>query len=161
VHEKYLALARDAGSAGDRIAAENYLQHAEHYFRIINMDSDGDSQGRGRSQPNGGGGRPERWLDGPDAQDPMFEMHGEAADGAAAAPVEPVAAKSNGAEAETGAASAGPDAAEAAPAPKRRAGRGNGKGRRTRAASNADGASGDGALGGTNAADGDAPPAEE
>jgi hypothetical protein len=35
VHEKYQALARDAQSGGDRVAAENYLQHAEHYFRII------------------------------------------------------------------------------------------------------------------------------
>jgi len=37
VHEKYQALARDAQSAGDRVAAENYLQHAEHYFRIIEV----------------------------------------------------------------------------------------------------------------------------
>lgn len=36
VHEKYLALAKDATSAGDTIMAENYLQHAEHYQRIIN-----------------------------------------------------------------------------------------------------------------------------
>jgi len=35
VHEKYLQLARDASSSGDRIMAENYLQHAEHYYRII------------------------------------------------------------------------------------------------------------------------------
>lgn len=35
VHEKYQALARDAQSSGDRVAAENYLQHAEHYYRII------------------------------------------------------------------------------------------------------------------------------
>ncbi|MFA4995085.1 MAG: DUF4167 domain-containing protein [Bdellovibrionales bacterium] len=35
VYEKYQALARDATSGGDRVAAENYLQHAEHYFRII------------------------------------------------------------------------------------------------------------------------------
>jgi hypothetical protein len=35
VYEKYQALARDAASGGDRVAAENYLQHAEHYFRII------------------------------------------------------------------------------------------------------------------------------
>jgi hypothetical protein len=35
VNEKYQALARDAQSSGDRVAAENYLQHAEHYFRII------------------------------------------------------------------------------------------------------------------------------
>lgn len=36
VHEKYLALAKDATSSGDSIMAENYLQHAEHYQRIIN-----------------------------------------------------------------------------------------------------------------------------
>jgi len=41
VFEKYLALARDAGAVGDRIAAENYYQHAEHYYRIINANSDG------------------------------------------------------------------------------------------------------------------------
>jgi Domain of unknown function (DUF4167) len=38
LHEKYLALARDAHSSGDRIAAENFYQHAEHFFRIINAD---------------------------------------------------------------------------------------------------------------------------
>lgn len=35
VHEKYQSLARDAQMAGDRVAAENLLQHAEHYYRII------------------------------------------------------------------------------------------------------------------------------
>ena len=35
VAEKYMTLARDAQSAGDRVMAENYLQHAEHYNRII------------------------------------------------------------------------------------------------------------------------------
>jgi hypothetical protein len=35
VAEKYLQLARDAQSSGDSVMAENYLQHAEHYFRII------------------------------------------------------------------------------------------------------------------------------
>lgn len=33
--EKYQQLARDAASAGDRVRAENYLQHAEHYFRVV------------------------------------------------------------------------------------------------------------------------------
>src|SRR5579862_342714 len=41
VFEKYLALARDAHSAGDRVAAENYYQHAEHYYRIINANNEG------------------------------------------------------------------------------------------------------------------------
>lgn len=36
INEKYLTLARDAASAGDRILAESYLQHAEHYQRTIN-----------------------------------------------------------------------------------------------------------------------------
>ncbi|BBE73844.1 DUF4167 domain-containing protein [Oharaeibacter diazotrophicus] len=35
VAEKYTQLARDASSSGDRVMAENYLQHAEHYYRII------------------------------------------------------------------------------------------------------------------------------
>ena len=35
VAEKYTTLARDATSAGDRVMTENYLQHAEHYNRII------------------------------------------------------------------------------------------------------------------------------
>jgi len=35
VYEKYLQLARDANTHGDRVMAENYLQHAEHYFRIL------------------------------------------------------------------------------------------------------------------------------
>lgn len=35
VAEKYMSLARDAQSSGDRVMAENYLQHAEHYNRII------------------------------------------------------------------------------------------------------------------------------
>jgi len=35
VAEKYLQLARDAQSSGDIVLAENLLQHAEHYFRLI------------------------------------------------------------------------------------------------------------------------------
>ncbi|MDI4642519.1 DUF4167 domain-containing protein [Rhodoblastus acidophilus] len=35
IAEKYLQLARDAQSSGDPVVAENFLQHAEHYFRII------------------------------------------------------------------------------------------------------------------------------
>lgn len=35
VAEKYLQLARDAYIADNRVAAENYLQHAEHYFRLV------------------------------------------------------------------------------------------------------------------------------
>jgi len=34
--EKYLQLGRDATSGGDRVMAEGYFQHAEHYFRILN-----------------------------------------------------------------------------------------------------------------------------
>jgi hypothetical protein len=36
ITEKYMTLARDASSAGDRILAESYFQHAEHYQRMIN-----------------------------------------------------------------------------------------------------------------------------
>jgi hypothetical protein len=35
IAEKYVQLARDAQSSGDPVSAEGYLQHAEHYFRLI------------------------------------------------------------------------------------------------------------------------------
>ncbi|MBZ0218781.1 MAG: DUF4167 domain-containing protein [Fimbriimonadaceae bacterium] len=49
IAEKYVTLARDAQVAGDRIVAENYLQHAEHYFRIVAATQNQQSQ---TSQPN-------------------------------------------------------------------------------------------------------------
>src|SRR5260370_23633230 len=49
VFERYVALAREAGSSGDRIAAENFYQHAEHYFRVMNAD--GQGQGNSLSPP--------------------------------------------------------------------------------------------------------------
>src|ERR1044072_3641406 len=41
VLEKYLQLARDAGTAGDRVAAENFLQHADHSYRVLSAMNDG------------------------------------------------------------------------------------------------------------------------
>jgi hypothetical protein len=35
IAEKYMQLARDAHTGADPVAAENYLQHAEHYIRLI------------------------------------------------------------------------------------------------------------------------------
>ena len=46
VFERYVALAREAASSGDRIAAENFYQHAEHYFRIMNANGEGPAQNR-------------------------------------------------------------------------------------------------------------------
>src|ERR1700756_4781507 len=40
VFERYVALAREAASAGDRIAAENLYQQAEHYFRVMNANGE-------------------------------------------------------------------------------------------------------------------------
>lgn len=48
VFERYVALAREAASAGDRIAAENLYQHAEHYFRVMNANGDGQAHGNPR-----------------------------------------------------------------------------------------------------------------
>lgn len=50
VAEKYLQLARDARSSGDPVAAENYYQHAEHYFRLI---AAAQEQFRQNQQPRG------------------------------------------------------------------------------------------------------------
>ena len=55
VLEKYKNLAKDATSAGDYIAAENYLQHAEHFVRVLN---ERNSKNNGEAKPpvsNGNG----------------------------------------------------------------------------------------------------------
>src|SRR5438552_17177877 len=48
VFERYLAMAREAQSAGDRVAAENFYQHAEHYFRMMQAAGEGQQQGQQR-----------------------------------------------------------------------------------------------------------------
>lgn len=83
VLEKYLAMARDASSAGDRIAAENFLQHAEHYYRLINANTDHHGQ-NGRH----------RQLERPDGNG--FDANGPAPDGSPAAAEEARPALPNG-----------------------------------------------------------------
>lgn len=51
VFERYVALAREAAASGDRIAAENLYQHAEHYFRVMNANGDGGQHGQRPTTP--------------------------------------------------------------------------------------------------------------
>ncbi len=44
--DKYLSLARDSQTAGDRVMAENFLQHAEHYQRILILATQGQAERR-------------------------------------------------------------------------------------------------------------------
>ncbi|HTV34152.1 MAG TPA: DUF4167 domain-containing protein [Methylocella sp.] len=54
ISEKYLQLARDAQAAGDPVMAESYLQHAEHYFRLIAAAQQAQQQGQSPySRPGG------------------------------------------------------------------------------------------------------------
>ncbi len=62
LYEKYTALSRDAQSAGDHIGAENYAQHAEHYFRLMQAAAAARAEkteqgGRRRRQDRNGGGQ--------------------------------------------------------------------------------------------------------
>jgi hypothetical protein len=52
VLEKYRNLAKDATSSGDYVGAENYLQHAEHYSRMIN-DRNARTNGASNEKTNG------------------------------------------------------------------------------------------------------------
>ena len=94
IFERYVALAREAETSGDRVAAENFYQHAEHYFRVSNTNREGSQQGPSprpttpadleTNSPQEGSGevwveRPQpqsqsqskpRWDDAPDPQEP-------------------------------------------------------------------------------------------
>ena len=73
--EKYLQLGRDATGSGDRVTAEGYFQHAEHYFRILNAMSQAQGgqqhqQRRYQSVPDG--------AEGPDGVGDQPDPHGQA-----------------------------------------------------------------------------------
>ncbi|HVY85758.1 MAG TPA: DUF4167 domain-containing protein [Caulobacterales bacterium] len=89
IYERYLQAARDASSSGDRVMAENYLQHAEHYFRVLramqpampppqtdrfgsDMDFEGDDEGA-----EGEGGEMEGAVGEANAEQPEVEFPGE------------------------------------------------------------------------------------
>lgn len=57
--DKYLAMARDATSAGDRVLAESYYQHADHYYRVVNARLE-QQGGRRPHQGNGQDNRTDR-----------------------------------------------------------------------------------------------------
>jgi hypothetical protein len=79
VAEKYLQLARDAQSSGDPVAAENFYQHAEHYFRLIAAAQEQFRQNNPYYQPQqqqqnaqGGGNSGEDGEDGEDDDQPTM-----------------------------------------------------------------------------------------
>jgi hypothetical protein len=84
VAEKYLQLARDAQTSGDPIAAENYFQHAEHYFRLIAVAQEQFRQQNPNFQarPEGSGGNDQQFQprndDGTDEGDDSGQSFGEA-----------------------------------------------------------------------------------
>jgi len=59
LYEKYQQLGRDSTSVGDRVAAEGFYQHAEHYFRILSVMNQASAQnpqgGQNQGNPNQGG----------------------------------------------------------------------------------------------------------
>ncbi len=89
--EKYLQLGRDATSGGDRVMAESYFQHAEHYFRILNAmnqaaaqhqqqqqrryqpSEGGEGEGAGEAVEMGGQGQPEYAEGEPASSEPAGE----------------------------------------------------------------------------------------
>jgi hypothetical protein len=74
--EKYLSLARDAQTSGHRVVAENFLQHAEHYQRIL-VEAMGARQERRDTQQPG--------LEPPSADQPEgFASHTDGEEAAAA-----------------------------------------------------------------------------
>lgn len=67
--EKYLQLGRDATSGGDRVMAESYFQHAEHYFRILNAMNQAAQQSQQNAPQQQGGQR--RQYGGEDGGQPV------------------------------------------------------------------------------------------
>ena len=78
VLDKYLALAHDASLAGDRIAAEGFFQHAEHYHRVLNSEggnpSNQQDHNRNNNVSNKGQAQPQSQPQSDDAQNEQPEV---------------------------------------------------------------------------------------
>jgi hypothetical protein len=91
IFERYCQLARDANASGDRVAAENYLQHAEHYYRImlaqgVTPMQRAANQQQNQQQPQNAGGNGQQpqqpapaAAEGGGGEQPSLEMELEAA----------------------------------------------------------------------------------
>ncbi|BCJ89735.1 hypothetical protein IZ6_04700 [Terrihabitans soli] len=98
IADKYVQLARDATSSGDPISAENYLQHAEHYYRIVaaaqpqypqnqgggfvraddeSRDEDGDEEGDGQANGYEGDQQPRQQQGYPQNAPQPYAQNGE------------------------------------------------------------------------------------
>ena len=66
--EKYLQLGRDATSSGDRVTAEGFFQHAEHYFRILNAMNQAAQHGQPNGQAQNQGGNRRNYQQGDNYQ---------------------------------------------------------------------------------------------
>lgn len=77
--EKYLQLGRDATGSGDRVMAESYFQHAEHYFRILNAMAQAAQaqQGQQPRRPQGG----QDGAEGGESQAESTEINGHSSNG--------------------------------------------------------------------------------
>jgi hypothetical protein len=71
IAEKYLQLARDAQGSGDPVAAENYYQHAEHYFRMIASAQEQYRQNQPYYRPEGDSRSDDGYDDGDEEAAPM------------------------------------------------------------------------------------------
>ena len=81
IAEKYVQLARDAQASGDPIAAENYYQHAEHYYRVIASAQEQYRQSNphfARPEHEAQGGRDESFDEADDDGQPSIGGTGEA-----------------------------------------------------------------------------------
>lgn len=87
IYEKYQQLARDAHSSGDRVNAENYLQHAEHYYRLIQaMQAALQQQQQNRApQNNQDNNGAEEGANNVQSEQPAMENAGNASNGNAPA----------------------------------------------------------------------------
>ena len=84
LYEKYISLGNDASAAGERISAEAYFQHADHYCR----GHGAVTSARGESRSQTGGAQPHGQAEAPQAgqpaEAPVSKDQGDTQGGAAA-----------------------------------------------------------------------------
>ena len=99
LYEKYVSLGNDASAAGERISAEAYYQHADHYFRVYSAVTAASEERRGQ---NGGAQNRDQSAT-PQAGQAQEQSQEQAQEQAQAAPAEQAAEAEVAASADAGA----------------------------------------------------------
>ena len=114
LYEKYQTLSQDALSLGDRVASESYLQHAEHYYRVMTVQTAQNAENSNDSRSKPVRERDDKTSAAPESPEPVGDQSADGRGNSATTSTEVAAEATEEGSSEEGAPTRGNEAGSAA-----------------------------------------------